>query len=405
MSFLAIPLHGIVSTPSPPSQYKKPAQAGFLFFIWSERCPCGHRVRDSKGLACKPSSGLQHVGEILAAHHAVGLVVHPVVAGDGTRHVGGETGLLHGVHRHGVAAAIGDVGGQPEGGAELRGHGAQPLLDKAAHLVVEGADGTGEPDRRGDDVEGVAGLQHGHRQDGRAHRIDIARHHRLQRQDELRRGDDRIVGEVRQRRVAADAVDGDGEFIRRRHDAAGPDGELAGRQAGQIVEAIDLLDREALHQAILEHGASPCPAFFGGLEDEHGLAVEIARLGEVARGAEQHGGVPVMAAGMHLSRHGRGPGLAGGLADRQRVHVGTQADGPARAAVAAIDDGHDARAADAGHHLVDAETAQQLGDAPGSALHVILKLGVPMKILPPVGDLRGEIGDAVDDGHGKTSKH
>ena len=43
----------------------------FKYPVWGicgfgdQRCPCGHRVWDSKGLACKPSRGLQYVGESL----------------------------------------------------------------------------------------------------------------------------------------------------------------------------------------------------------------------------------------------------------------------------------------------------------------------------------------------------
>ena len=73
-------------------------------------------------------------------------------------------------------------------------------------------------------------------------------------------------------------------------------------------------------------------------------AVEIARLGEILRGAEQHGGVAVMAAGMHLARGLRGIGLAVASVDRQRVHVGAQADGAARCRLAALDHADDAGA-------------------------------------------------------------
>ena len=92
------------------------------------------------------------------------------------------------------------------------------------------------------------------------------------------------------------------------------------------MHAIDLLDAEAFHQPILEHGASAGAAFLGRLEDQHGGAVEIAGLGQVLGGAEQHGGVAVMAAGMHLARHGRAMLEIGLLMDRQRVHVGAHGD-------------------------------------------------------------------------------
>ena len=95
---------------------------------------------------------------------------------------------------------------------------------------------------------------------------------------------------------------------------------------GHVVHAVDLLDAEALHHAVLDHRAAAAAAFLGRLEDDHGGAVEIARLGEVLRGAQQHGGVAVMAAGVHLAGRLGGVGQAGRLVDRQRVHVGAQAD-------------------------------------------------------------------------------
>jgi hypothetical protein len=42
---------------------------------------------------------------------------------------------------------------------------------------------------------------------------------------------------------------------------------------------------------------------------------------------------------------------------------------------------------------------QQLGHPSGGARHVVLKLGMAMKILPPRSDLALEFGDAIDDGH------
>ncbi len=130
--------------------------------------------------------------------------------------------------------------------------------------------------------------------------------------------------------MAALADDADVELVRRGHDRAGADGEMADGNAGHVVEAVDLVDAEALHQAVLDHGLAAGAAFFRRLEDHHRRAVEIAGLGQIARRAEQHGRMAVMAAGVHLAGDGRGIGLAGRLLDRQRVHVGAQSDRPAR---------------------------------------------------------------------------
>jgi hypothetical protein len=57
-----------------------------------------------------------------------------------------------------------------------------------------------------------------------------------------------------------------------------------------------------------DHGAGAVAALLVRLEDEHGRAVEVAGLGEIFGRAEQHGHVPVMAAGVHPARHGGGMG-------------------------------------------------------------------------------------------------
>ncbi len=101
---------------------------------------------------------------------------------------------------------------------------------------------------------------------------------------------------------------------------------MAERQARHIVHAVDLLDAEAVHHAVLDHGEATRAAFLRRLEDHGDRAGEIAGLGKIFRGAEQHGGVAVMAAGMHLAGILRGVGFAGDFADGQRVHVGAQAD-------------------------------------------------------------------------------
>ena len=49
-------------------------------------------------------------------------------------------------------------------------------------------------------------------------------------------------------------------------------------------------------------------AFLAGLEHQHRRAVEVARLGQVARRADQHGRMAVMAAAVHHAVLGRLPG-------------------------------------------------------------------------------------------------
>ena len=250
-----------------------------------------------------------------------------------------------------------------------------------------------------DDVLGIAGVEHADRHHARLERIDVARHDRLDGVDDLRADQNGVDAEMRARGVGADALDVDRDEIGRRHHGAGADAELADRHAGIIVHAVDLVDLEARHQPVLDHGLAAGAALLGRLEDDDRGAGEIARLGEIARGAEQHGGVAVMAAGVHLAGHRRLVRQSGFLLDRQRVHVGAQADDLVGFALAAVDDADHPGAAEAGHHLVAAEGLELVGDDAGGAQDVVLQFRVGMQIVPPFGDLGRKVGDAVDDRH------
>ncbi len=198
----------------------------------------------------------------------------------------------------------------------------------------------------------------------------------------------RIVStaKLRPRRVAAFAFERDLDVVGRRHHRARTDGEFAERQAGIIVHAVDFLDAEAGDQAVLDHRQGAGAALLRRLENHHGGAGKIARLGEIFGGAEQHRGVAVMAAGVHLARHGRFVRQAGFLLERQRVHVGAQADDLV-AGLAAADDADDAGPPDAGNHFVAAEALELVGNRRRGAMHVVLKFRMGVQIPPPCGDL------------------
>ncbi len=151
---------------------------------------------------------------------------------------------------------------------------------------------------------------------------------------------------------------------------------------------------------LLDHHPGTAAGLLGGLEDQRNATREIAGLGQVARGAQQHGGVPVMAAGMHPAGIARGMGQPGLLEDRQPVHVGAQPDGRPRRA--AVDDRHDAGAGDALVQLVDAERAQPLGHEGGGFGTVEPQFRDLVQMPAPSGHVAGKIGDAVDDGMGWT---
>ena len=172
------------------------------------------------------------------------------------------------------------------------------------------------------------------------------------------------------------------------------------RGSGPGMHAIELVDAEAADQPVLQHGEPTRQPFLVGLEDHAHRAVEVARLAQVLGGAEQHGCVAVVAAGVHLARSLGGIRNAGCLQDRQRIHVGAQAHHPARRGLAALDNADHAGLADAGHDLVAPECRQLVGNDAGRAVHVEAELGMLVQILAPLRNFVLHSRDTVDDWHG-----
>ena len=95
-------------------------------------------------------------------------------------------------------------------------------------------------------------------------------------------------------------------------------------QARSIVHAVDRVHGEALEQPLLDHDPAAAEPFLRRLKDEMHLAGEISAFGEIARRPEQHRGMAVVTAGVHLAwnrRAMRGPRR---LLDVERVKVGAQ---------------------------------------------------------------------------------
>jgi hypothetical protein len=174
----------------------------------------------------------------------------------------------------------------------------------------------------GNDIVGVPGLKHADRDDCGFQRIDIARDDGLQLVDHLRADQDRVDGKMRPRRVSALTVNLDLQVVGGGHQRTRPHRELADRQAGKIVHAVNFVDAKTREQPIFDHGERAGTALLRRLENHDRGAGEIARLSEIFGGAEQHGGVAVMAAGVHLAGNGRFVGQAGLFFERQRVHIG-----------------------------------------------------------------------------------
>ena len=87
-----------------------------------------------------------------------------------------------------------------------------------------------------------------------------------------------------------------------------------------------------------------------------------------------------------------------GLLDRQRVHVGAQADGPR--ALARAQHAHHPGAADAAVHL-EAERLELVGHDPRGARLLEAELGMGVDVAPPGGHLAVQARDGWVDGHGR----
>ena len=170
---------------------------------------------------------------------------------------------------------------------------------------------------------------------------------------------------------------------------------------GGIVDAIDGVDAEAIHHAFLHHHLAAAAILFGRLEQKRHAAGEAARLGQVFGGTKQHGDMAIMAAGMHLARNGRGVFGPGDFVDRQRVHVGAQADGggAGRIGPLPLDDGDDPGPGDAGMDFIHAEIAQAVDDEGRGVVAIEGQFGMGMQMATPGLHFLGISGDTVEDGH------
>ena len=173
------------------------------------------------------------------------------------------------------------------------------------------------------------------------------------------------------------AGDGDVEESAAGGAGVGAGDELADRQPRPVVHAVHGVAGKAFEQAVLQHRQRAADAFLGRLEDEVDGAVEVARLREVLRRAQQHRGVAVMTAGVHPAGVLAGVRQVGGLQDRQRVHVGAQAHRGFAIAVAQHAD--HAGLADAAMHL-DAPFLQLVGHQLRRAVFLQAKLRMGVDI-------------------------
>ena len=155
-----------------------------------------------------------------------------------------------------------------------------------------------------------------------------------------------------------------------------------------------------VQRAFLHHhgGTAVLPerrAFFRRLEQEHHRATQLRpHAGEHFRRAHQHGGMRIVAAGMHdtyllpaiLCAHRGSERQACRFRHRQRVHVRTQSHhGPGQPA---LQDADDARMRHPGAHFVEFQRPQLLGYQRRGSGFTVTQLRVLVNVMAPGDDLR-----------------
>ena len=116
-------------------------------------------------------------------------------------------------------------------------------------------------------------------------------------------------------------------------------------------------------------------------------------LGQVLGRSEQHGGVAIMATGVHTARMAAGVGKGIELLHRQRIHIGAQANSARRCT--RLDDADHAGRTHAPVHG-DTPGAELGGDHIGGALFLETQLGVGVQIAPHSGYSGGVFHNRVD---------
>src|SRR6266702_1978090 len=126
--------------------------------------------------------------------------------------------------------------------------------------------------------------------------------------------------------MRAYSLDFNAEFVTRRHDRTFGHAEVARRHTWPIMDAEHCIYRKLDEQTIVDHCLCAGAALFGGLENEHDRAVKFAVFCQMPRCAEEHRGMPIVAACVHLSVVLRAMIEAIQFLNRQGVHVSAESN-------------------------------------------------------------------------------
>lgn len=117
----------------------------------------------------------------------------------------------------------------------------------------------------------------------------------------MRRGDQHIVAQVRHRGMRRLSAEIDFKAIERGHHGPGFNREMTGWNIREIMHAENPLRGKLFEQAFADHLVSTGAAFFRWLKNKINSPIKTAVAGQVMGCTEQHGAMPVVAAGMHFS--------------------------------------------------------------------------------------------------------
>ena len=346
--------------------------------------------------AVRAGLGLEHVGKIFRAHG--GLLLDDVVGPDDTgHHSAAKIGFIRGVNGRRVVALKLEIAAHTESCAGVLGDFFHARFNHVQHLDREGAHRALNLHHVGDDVGGLACVNHGDGHHACINRLLVAADDGLKRLHHLASHRHRVQAVVRKGSVATAAFDDDLELVAGGHHRPRAHGKFANLGARPVMHAEHRLHREFLEQPVFDHLAGAATAFFGGLENQVNRAIKIAVFGEVLGRCQQHGGMAIVPAGVHLARMLAGVREGVELLHRQGIHVGAQAN--CAGAGAAFDDANDARCA---HATVNgnAPFGELFGHHVGGADLFKTQLGVSMDVAADGRNASGLGDDRVNDLHG-----
>ena len=261
------------------------------------------------------------------------------------------------------------------------------LRHLCAEVGVQGADRSPEAGSIGDDVEGGSGPDLPHRQYRGLDGVDLPGDYGLQRRYDLRGDGYGVGGEVGHRPVSSRGLYLHLEGVGGGHDGTGLCRHLPEREPRPQVQRED--GGNVVGDALVDHDLAPASTLLGGLEEElYGAVEPVSHPRKRVRRADEHAGVPVVAAGVHLAFGLRGERQTSILQDRKRVHVRPKRHG--RPVAFALQRGDDTVLRNPGLY-VQGQTVEGREDLLGGLLGIETELGLAVDVAPERDDLLSTI--------------